>query len=415
MKSKNSKLILGLVVAVIAIGTEVLGQDNNQSNKESYKERSFQVSFVPMFGTSRGPEEGYTNKFSLNVIGGYEHSLKGAEFGGIFNMNKYNVTGGQFSGMVNTVGGSFQGGQFAGFVNAVGGNITGGQFAGFVNVSKGYLNGGQYAGFTNIITEDVQGAQGAGFVNVTSGRVRGAQIAGFTNVADSVNGAQVAGFINVAPKGIDGAQVTGFANISQDVEGAQIAGFFNRARSLRGAQVGLINVVDSLEKGATVGLINIVGNGIKQASVEYNDVFDVNLAFRSGTTKFYSILFAGMEAKDEFLWTYGAGFGTQYRIKGRLFGNVELTTQSIHNSEDDDFEFEDDLNLLSKLNVNFGLQLANHLALTAGPSLNVYVTNRQDPTSEGYGYDIGQNIFFDEVYSDTAVKMWVGYNVSLKF
>ncbi len=399
MKSKNSKLILGLIVAILAIVSKVQAQDKKDNEPGAYKERPIQISFVPGFGTGNGPEEGYTNKFSLNVLGGYEHSLNGGEFGGIFNMNKYNVQGGQFAGALNTVGGSVRGGQFAGLANTSGGTTIGGQFAGFANISKGYMSGGQFAGFANVSGDNVHGGQ----------------FAGFTNVADSVKGAQIVGFANVAPQGVDGAQIAGFTNVSGKVKGAQIAGFLNRAQRLEGTQVGLINVTDSLEKGVAIGLINIIGNGLKEPGIEYNDVFDVNVSFRSGMPYFYSILFAGMQAKEEFLWTYGAGLGTQYKVARNVFGNVELTSQFIHEHDEDNWDLGENLNLLNKVNLNFGYQFARHLAIQGGPSLNIYVTNRQDPTSGDYGLDIGNSIFYDEMFSDTNVKMWIGYNVALKF
>ncbi len=395
MKIKNSKIITGIMmVFILAIGN-VQGQDTTTQPADSVKERPMQVSFVPFFGTSNGPDDGYTNNFSLNIIGGYEHSLNGAEFGSLFNIDKRDIKGGQFSG----------------FVNVVGGNAEGAQMAGFVNATKGRIKGAQLAGFTNVASDSVKGFQGAGYVNVASKSVDGAQLAGFVNYADSVKGFQGAGFVNVTPKGIKGTQLAGFANVSNDVRGAQIAAFFNRARHVRGVQIGFINVADSIEEGVAVGLINIIGNGMKQLALEQDDVMDVNVAFRSGTTKLYGVLFAGMEVKEDFLWSYGAGFGTQIPLVSKLHTNLEITSQSIHPKED----IGDDLNLLSRFKWNLGYQLANHLSISAGPVLNVYVTNMANLQTGEYGFDIGQNKFYNEMHDDISVQMWVGYNVSVRF
>jgi hypothetical protein len=95
-----------------------------------------------------------------------------------------------------------------------------------------------------------------------------------------------------------------------------------------------------------------------------------------------------------------------------LFANVELSTHAI-NTESNHF---DELNLLSKLNLNFGKQIAAHLSLNFGPSLNVYVTREYDSETGIYGSpNLNKNGFFGETYSGTHVSMWVGYSVALKF
>ncbi|MFY0627140.1 MAG: hypothetical protein JXR07_12645 [Reichenbachiella sp.] len=395
MEIKNS-IIIGGILAIILISFQVTqGQKKEIQSADSVDERAVQLSFVPMFGTSRGPQEGLTNKLSLNILGGYEHSLRGAEFGGLFNIDKYDIVGGQFSGLVNAVGGSARGAQFSGFVNAV----------------KDSVNGAQFAGFTNLASSSVVGFQGAGFVNVSVKHVKGAQIAGFVNYADSVKGFQGAGFVNVSPKGIEGTQIAGFSNISKDVEGTQFSAFFNRARYIKGSQVGLINVADSLQNGVAFGLINIIGNGMKQIALEHDDVMDLNFAFRSGTNRFYSVLFSGIEAKEKFLWSYGAGFGTQFNLIKRLNSNIEISTQSLHHRD----HFGNKLNLLNRLKWNFGFQFAKHLAISAGPVLNVYVSNMRNSFTNDYGFDIGQNKFYDKTFNNYNVQMWVGYNVAIKF
>jgi hypothetical protein len=404
----KTKIIV--IVLVIIQGLNGFAQESKDSTE--VKKRTFQISFVPGFGTSRGAKDEYTNIISLNVLGGYEHSLDGTEVGAFVNIDKYNVSGAQL----------------AGFVNVVGGSVDGGQFSGFTNVVKGDVKGAQGSAFANVVAKDMTGIQGSGYVNVTAGDVRGAQLSGFVNVADSirgaqlsgfvntsttgVRGAQLAGFVNVTGNGVKGAQISGFTNVaSKDVDGAQISGFVNVAKNLKGTQIGIINIADSIERGAMIGLINIAKNGKKQIGIEHSDVIDFNLAFRSGTDRLYAVLFAGIDAKEDFNWTYGAGFGTQFKIKNKWNSNIELTTQTI-NSRDNHHE---DVNLLNRLSWNVGIQLANHLTLSAGPALNVYVTNIFDQNTGLYGDDIYNNTFYNETFSDTNVKMWLGYNVSIRF
>ena len=376
---ENSKLLL-LIVFIFAF-SQSQGQDNSSkdSEAETVKVRPFQLSVVPGFGTSRGPKEGYTNQFSLNLLIGYEHSLDGAEFGGLYNINRYDVKGAQFGGLANTLGGNLKGAQFSGIINTVGGSV----------------NGFQYSGIMNVTLEEVQGGQ----------------VSGHLNIADSIHGAQISGLINISKRGVKGAQVAGIGNWAKDVEGAQVSGIINRAKHVKGTQIGLINFADSIENGVAVGLINFVKKGKFQLAVEHNEVIDYNLALRTGTNKLYSVLFAGAQAKKDYLWTYGFGFGTEFNLKKQWNSSIELTSQSIH-QKDDHYE---DLNLLNRLSWNFGYQFANHLAFSAGPVLNVYVTDLYDRETGKYGNDIDLGSFYNETYSNTNVKMWIGYNVSIKF
>lgn len=394
MKS-NTKISRSIaVLALILTAFQSQGQNSPDTQEETVKERPFQISLVPGFGTSKGPKEGYTNQFSLNVIAGYEHAVDGAEFGGFYNINKQNV----------------QGAQFAGFGNTVGGDVSGAQFGGFVNTVQGKTNGLQSAGFINVTNEEVQGAQLVGFINLADS-IKGLQAAGAINMTKrNAQGAQLAGVINVT-KDFKGFQLAGLANIAQDVDGTQVAGLVNKARHIKGTQIALINIADTVENGVVIGLINAVKTGKHQLAIESNEVMDVNLAFRSGTSRLYSVLFAGIQAQDDFLWAYGAGFGTEFNLKNKWNASVELTTQSINPKED----HHEELNLLNRLSWTFDYQVAKHLTLSAGPVFNVYVTQVYDAASGTYGDDIGLGTFYDETHSDTNIQMWVGYNVAIKF
>lgn len=373
----NSKSILFMMLVLLAFKSQ--GQNESSGQAEEVKERPFQLSLVPGFGTSRGPKEGYTNQFSVNIFVGYEHSLDGAEFGGLYNINKQNV----------------QGAQFAGFGNTVGGNLRGAQFGGLLNTVSGKVRGMQYAGIMNVTGEEVQGAQ----------------FAGYMNYADSINGVQGAGLVNISNKSAKGAQLAGIGNWARDMQGVQISAFINRAKHVKGTQIGLINIADTVENGVTVGLINIVKKGKMQLAIENNEVIDFNIAFRSGTNRLYSVLFVGAQAKEDYLWTYGAGFGTEFKLKNKWNSSIELTAQNINPKED----YYEELNLLNRLSWNFGYQFANHLSFSAGPVLNVYVTEVYNTETGQYGDDIDMGNFYNETFSDTNVKMWIGYNVSIKF
>lgn len=403
----KSKLIIAL--AIFGFYSSGVAQDTSQDQEQ--KERVFQVSVAPGFGTSRGAKEGYTNNFSLNIFAGYEHSLNGFELGAFYNGDKYNIKGAQIAGFANTVGGSVSGLQAAGFVNTAKLKVTGGQVAGFVNVTTNDVTGTQISGFANT-AKNTNGAQVTGFGNVVTGYLTGAQIAGLGNVATGkVTGAQVSGLGNVAVKNVVGAQVAGLFNYSQDLNGAQVSGLVNKAKNVKGVQIGLINIADSVESGVVIGLVNIVKTGKHQFAVEHNDVMDLNVAFRSGTNSLYTVLFAGIEAKEDYLWSYGVGLGSQFSFKNKWNTSVELTSQTINPKED----HHETLNLLNRLNLSVGYQFSKHLSISGGPALNIYVTEVYDSETGKYGNDIYNGTFYDKTFDNTNVKMWVGYNLSIKF
>ena len=366
----------------------------NARNVYMQEEQFFQFSVVPLIGTNGKLSGQIKNKFSVNLLAGYAYGVNGLEIGGFYNIDRRTVSGVQM----------------AGFGNAVGGESHGVQLAGFLNTTKGYTNGVQGAGFVNIVSDDVKGVQGAGFVNVSK-KIEGVQGAGYVNVAAETKGVQGAGFVNVA-KDMEGFQGAGFVNVANDVKGVQAAGFVNFAQKLRGVQIGILNIADTVETGVPIGLLNIVRRGMIQFGVEHNEFMNYNVALRTGLYKFYSVISAGITPSDKNLWSYGFGFGTQYKIKSNWYGNVELSAHNIIESGRD--QMDQDLNLLNRLNLNFGYQLAKRFSLNMGPVLNLYLSKIYDPVTDVYG-DFNQNGFYESVTDDVFVSAWVGYAASLRF
>ncbi|MCL2319234.1 MAG: hypothetical protein FWC45_04055, partial [Treponema sp.] len=107
---------------------------------------------------------------------------------------------------------------------------------------------------------------------------------------------------------VRGAQVSGLFNYTRlDVRGVQIAGLFNMASSLRGLQMGLVNINEGgcgcmaglvnkseSENMFPLGLVNIIKNGIIHFGVYYDDMQFVNASFRSGSKYFYSFVSFGL-------------------------------------------------------------------------------------------------------------------------
>lgn len=423
-KVMNSKLFTLLFVLALTAGTTV-AQEN--APEEIISEQALQLSFIPVLGTNFAPSGSTINNISLNVLAGYNYGVNGVELGGFVNVDRSDVRYLQLAGFVNLVGGNMTGLQGASFVNGVRREVTGAQLSGFVNLSQGVtgaqgsgfvnyahgkVDGVQGTGFVNFAYGDVTGAQGSGFVNYAHGHVTGAQGTGFVNYAKSATGLQWSGFVNYSNDSIKGAQLSGFYNHSKVVTGVQASGFANFAKTLRGFQVGIVNIADTVEKGATIGLLNIVRTGKHEFAITTNDVTDINAAFRSGTNKFYSVLEAGIQTGDDPLWAFGVGFGTQFKpIKDKIIPSIELGTYSVNRVDD----WQDDVNQLTKLSVNVGYNFFKSLSVNAGPVLNIYATRTFNSDTGRYGLGLGENGFYDQTFSGTNVKAWVGYQIGVRF
>lgn len=424
----------------------------NARNVSLEEVRPFQFSLVPMIGTNGKISGQVVNKYSVNLLAGYSKGTTALELGGLYNIDRENVSGVQLAGFGNAVGDSTRGVQLAGFVNTNRGYTSGVQAAGFVNVVGDDLSGFQGAGFVNVAGE-ISGAQMAGFVNVAYHDVKGGQLSGFANYGKDFKGFQGSGFfnyttslqgmqlsagmnltkyakgmqaatmnvadtlykgmhlgvLNVVEKKANGYQM-GLINVSKEIKGMQSA-LLNVTGQLNGLQFGLINIADSLDKGAVIGLLNFVRNGKVEFGMEYNEAMEVNLAFRSGTRAFYTVLNASKQVTREELWSYGGGFGTQFRLFNNFYSNIEIVSNMVHPKD----EHINTLNLLNRFNLNFAYQVGKHCSFNAGPALNIYITQVQNPDTGVFGNDFGQSPFYDRVKDSTSFQMWFGYAASIRF
>ena len=105
-------------------------------------------------------------------------------------------------------------------------------------------------------------------------------------------------------------QIAGVANISnREMNGVQIAGVINYTKKLKGVQIGLINIADT-SAGYSIGLINIIIKGYHKLSFSANEIENVNAAFKTGNSKLYSILKAGVNLSDSNkVYSFGYGLG----------------------------------------------------------------------------------------------------------
>ncbi len=336
----------------------------NSQNVVMYDKRIAQLSLFPKVGTNLRMSGAVTNHFSINLLGGYSYGVAGFEAGGIVNINKSNVDGFQVSCLVNLSG------------------------------------------------KDVNGFQAAGLLNYTTGNVKGCQISVISNFgADTVKGVQVAGLINVCDKKLSGLQLSPVANISRgDETGAQVAGLMNYAPNPR-FQFGLVNIADTAD-GAPFGVINIIRHGYYAISFNVDELQTGYFNFSMGTRKLYSILgVSGSTANDQNSWGFNYGLGSHFMDKRRLGINVELLNSFINAFG----SFDSTTISRVSLSTQFSLRLGKHFYLSAGPSVNTFIADADNPqVDEFISTSLPKNNWH---YSsaNTRYDAWIGVYAGLKY
>lgn len=281
----------------------------------------YQASLLPGLSSHGMFSSQVVNKVSLNILGGYTAGVDGIEIAGLFNITKNNAQFLQLAGLGNLVGGSVYGFQAGGLVNSVLDSLRGFQAAGIVNDVRSNAEGFQAAGIFNHVRKDLNGIQVGGIGNLVSGNTRGVEIAGIGNVA------------------------------LKEMKGVQIGGIFNYAKNMKGLQIGLINVADT-SSGFSVGLINWVNKGYHKLSLSSTDVFESQLAIKTGNSKFYTMLIGSANfTQDRRIYSAGYGFGHDRTFSKRLSASVELSTQGLY------LGIWDYPNILNKGQINFQFKL----------------------------------------------------------
>jgi hypothetical protein len=322
--------------------------------KKVFIRRPIQLSLVPGLSTNGPLNSQVTNKVSINIIGGYEAGLTGAELAGVFNIDKKKVTGIQAAGVLNVAGGA--------------------------------VSGVQLAGVCNKDLDSVHGFQAAGIINMAK-KIGGVQMAPI-NHADTVKGLQY-----------------GYLNYTRQLKGMQL-GVINYSRDLRGMQWGFINIADSSE-GISLGPINIIRHGgLHELSFYADELSPLNLAFRSGTRRAYGIVYAGVNPGEQRRVYYGGfGYGFQFPVSQSLALRTEFTIGQLSPFNLHNFNG----NGIWRLNFDLHWQAVRNLAVSFGPSFNLL-----DPTIVGgiryqplpHGYHTIQ-------MGESHLTGWIGWHVAV--
>jgi len=400
---KNYSLMAKAQTSSDSIKNELSLPYNNEPNIDNIHDTLYsdiQISLLPFLGSNGALSANTINNFSINIFGGYSLGTRKIELGFFINLDRGDVSFLQFAGIGNLVGRNVYGLQASGFFNVNGGETKAVQLSGFGNVNFKGFQGVQVAGFGNVNLEAADGVMVAGFGNLSEAPSKGIQIAGFGNLqTDRFIGSQIAGVSNIAAK---------------HISGSQISAIFNYGKSVRGTQIGLINITDTLG-GVPIGLVSIVKTGYHKLEVSADEIFNTNIAFRTGVQKFYNIIFIGIKPENMVnstnVWTFGYGMGSARRISSTLQLNIDLTSQHISKGD-----FTSQMSQLNKIHLGVDYKLRRKFSVYGGLTLNGYLTNSSYMDYPDLFSYYQPSVINDITYgSSTNLKMWLGAKVGLRF
>lgn len=380
---------------------------NTLNIKDSIK-RPFQISLVPFVGTNHKLSGNAINRLSINILGGYAKGLNGFEAGAIFNIDERNVKGVQLAGVFNIVGHAAQGTQCAGLMNIVGESFKGFQAAGLMNINDGVHSGVQVASLMNI-TGFARGCSMAGMMNI-AGTVKGSQLAGMANINDTLYGVAASGMFNISKFGKTSLQIAPVFNITENGSTAlQLGALFNQTSYLRGVQIGMLNFADSA-KGVPIGLLSFVKKGVHQVELSADELFPLNLAFRTGVPAFHNIISVGYKTGSS-LWQVGYGVGSSLHLKNKWYGELTATAHHLSNGR-----FYSAVSDLYRFYVGFEYKFKKRFSVAFGPQLNIYVSDTYDSDFTS----IYNNVPPYHIENQTNEfgfnrKMWLGGKIALRF
>jgi hypothetical protein len=385
---------------------------HSENLKAIQETRVAQISFLPSIGIGSNLSTNglIVNHFSLNVLAGYSNGVAGCEIGGIFNLTKNDVTGAQIGGIGNMVGGKISGVQVGGISNIVLNDIRGVQVGGINNLVRGHVEGVQIGGISNMISGGFDGLQLAGINNFARKSSRGFQIAGINNVvADTLYGGQIAGIGNWARRGINRCQISGFVNIAHVNQGSQITGFYNYSKVNDGVQIGIINSSISGD-GIALGLVTFCKEGYRATEISANEVFPINLTFKSGVNKLYNTYSFGIHFIDRPRLGIGLGLGNKTKLGKYLSLSTEVSAHLVQFDNFNSFQG----NTFYRTATSLDIRLAKWLTFYLGPNIN-FGTSRYLNDEGMYTTFINYEPFSRIDNDDFELQYWLGAQVGLRF
>lgn len=370
--------------------------------------RAFQVSLIPYVGTNWMNKGAYSTAVSFNLLAGYTGGVDGFELGGLLNIVRNGVSGVQVGGLGNIVGKGTNGLQIGGLFNVNLGHFKGLQLSGLMNFQKDTLSGVQIGGLVNYLEGKMRGVQIGGLICITTGNADGWQIGGLANVAVlDVGQAQIGGLVNYA-RHIYGFQLGGLVSIaSGHVDGLQISGLFNYAKNVNGVQVSAFNFAQTVESGIPIGFFSYVAKGgLHRFELYADETFYGNVAYKTGTNRFYNIFQVGIGTS--WMINYMYGIGTSFPLSTKVTLDLNVISGLV-------FSTSAGLSLHGTLTRFFPAveyRFGKHLALFGGPVYNLYafdVARTIKPNG------IAPYTFYNQIKGYQRLQMWIGGTAGLRF
>ena len=272
------------------------------------------------------------------------------------------------------------------------------------------LIGVQVSGVASVVRGGFTGVQLSGVGNITWKKSTGAQISGVYNmVRDSLVGGQIAGVANTSNGGVNFLQIASISNFAHKNNGLQISAVQNFSRENNGLQICLIN--SSIRgNGVALGLFNFVKEGYHKTEVSANEIFPVNLVFKTGTQRLYNTYNFGVKFGQNRAYALGLGFGSYINLSERFMLSMDLSGQMVFENDFDEFKFAQ----LYKFSPTIDFKLAKWVTIFAGPSINVNVQAFQNDAGF-YETNIAFNPFYERVSSQDRTLAWVGGQIGFRF
>ncbi|MDB5274570.1 MAG: hypothetical protein JWO58_2937 [Chitinophagaceae bacterium] len=151
---------------------------------------------------------------------------------------------------------------------------------------------------------------------------------------------------------------------------SQTALLLNVARKVKGNQWGIINIAHSVS-GIQFGLLNICKKGYNKIEIWSSTTLEGNVAYKTGTKKFHSILAMGLSSDkdlDDYDWGLGYGFGTEILLTKSMALNIDALLYQLGY---DLKEVPEEFNLMQQVKFNLGYQLTPKVCFFIGPECNI--------------------------------------------
>jgi hypothetical protein len=374
-----------------------------------YRRVGFDLVLAPGYRLSGDTGQPVEHGFVLGLLG-HSDRVHGAQVSLAGNIAQDGVVGAQVGGAFALSYGPVNGAQVAGYNMALGG-LRGVQVGWIASVAVGPVRGAQLS-MINVAKGPLRGAQ-VGLANVEKGDLDGAQI-GLCNVDSPTTesrGAQV-GLVNVTKgTGVRVSASVGLVNVARKQRGVQV-GLLNVADEVDGVQIGLVSVARK-NSGASFALLPLVLDGDNRLTMGWNTTSAANLGFKLGTRRFYVAAGLGITRDTELdgsrYYSSSFGFGGHLIPRGgRLFLDLDAMSTTFYTTTS---HLRDANRWQHSLRLQAGFALAKHVAVVAGPSLNVQEAQGNDDRRP-------RNVAFAEkvwTSGKTTVRMYPGLTAGLEF